>query len=236
MNEKYKFATGVWINHLGDFEDDRVYAMALDQSRWMENILAFSADGVLTDTLVSIQYIGDFDINKGLLAVGFIPDSLKKGDSIALYSTGGMLKKSWSYDHGFACRNTLIADANKIFCALSYQDLSSGKVVAYDSLGNKILEMTIPKDYSGFFKGMAYDAQRQLLYVAYIDFKAPSIGIIYAFNARGSIVAFYRIINGGSVTGIHVQNNGTLVIGVSSGYVGVDPIGSRIIRLRPLQR
>jgi hypothetical protein len=236
MNEKYKFATGVWINHLGDFEDDRVYAMVLDQSRWMENILAFSAEGVLTDTLISIQYIGDFDINKGLLAVGFIPDSLKKGDSIALYSTGGMLKKSWSYDHGFACRDILIADANKIFCALPYQDASSGKVVAYDSLGNKILEMTIPKDYSGLFNGMAYDAQRQLLYVAYIDFKTPSIGIIYAFDARGSIVAFYRIINGGCVTGFHVQNNGTLVIGVSSGYIGVDPIGSRIIRLRPLQR
>jgi hypothetical protein len=109
--------------------------------------------------------------------------------------------------------------------------------------GNKLSEKSIP--LSNFSYGMAFDTQRQLLYVvcdenkSYDEKSRPQddhqkIGTVYVFDSNYSVVALYHVFDGQSINSLRMHN-GSCFIGVQ-GYGGPRSTKTRIIKLNPVQQ
>jgi hypothetical protein len=249
----------IWQLQRSAAADEKVFVLQLntpytitsttpDTFSSFQSVLAFNSAGSCIDTILSTakKNITDIDARDGLLVIAFSADSTGEGNSISLYSLDGTIKRSWEYDRNFYCTRVLAAESNKIIAALwSKEGQMHPKVVIFDSLGNKTSELQIPCGTLSW--GIAFDTQRQRLYVSsncvkqyYFDGMNGSqdqtgVGIIYVYDNDGSIKACYRVINGGAVSAIALNNQGSLLIG-SGGTGGADPYPPRIIKLKPVQR
>jgi hypothetical protein len=243
MNPKGQLGQDIKLSYKIYCEDDRIYTLQLSQGLGMD-LVVLSAAGTVMDTLASLNCVADIDFKYGFWAVASGLDSLGQGDSIALYSLDGVLKKSWSSDKGFLCEKVLIADSNKLLCMHTCRASMLAKMVTYDFLGNKISEQSIPygPDQNSSITSMAYDAQRQRLYALYNDRNLYTDnglstcelllgGKIRVFNADYSIVANYNVYTCDRVVQIQLSKDGNLFVGVEN----LSDFNS-IIKLKPLQR
>jgi hypothetical protein len=170
--------------------------------------------------------VAGFDSYKGLCAASFYStcqDSIV--DSIALFSIDGTTKRTWELDHfDFGYTDIEFVDSNKFFIACGKMS-ESPKVISYDTLGNKLSETIIPiGTWADNIVGMAYNSQKQWLYVAVGN--SYGGGRVYLFDGNYSIITHYDVVESSSITSIGLQNNGSLFIGV----------GHKIIKLKPLNR
>jgi hypothetical protein len=240
MNPKGRMGHNVWQYQFIDIADDRVFAVQLDPASLLQNVLVF--DGALKDTLITARHVMDINVKKDMLAAAFYPDSLGSGGTITLTATDGVFKKSWLYDLGFICRKLLIADSNKLVCALSSRTSSLQKVVIYDFQGNKLSEKSLSAEILGI-EGIAYDARRQRLFLACVLKKQyqdggrlqTQVGKVCAYDDNLTVVACFNVVNCQAITSINANENGSIFIGVL-GLSGPGPVSPGIIKLKPLQR
>jgi hypothetical protein len=245
MNPKSQFETGLPPFQRIDITDDRVYAMQYDTFSGNQKIITLTTSGKFINTFLTADSgngIQAISANNGFLAVAFYSlDSIGSGSSIALFSTDGTLKKSWSCENGFFYQSLTIADSNKIYVILQSQTLGLCKIVVYDFQGNKISEKSLQSGLQ--ILDMVFDSQNQRLYIASQNLKLyrenrtvhVELATVYVYDSNFSIAALYNVIGGSDILSIRMQN-GSCFIGVSGDYGSTGKEKDRIIKLNPVQR
>lgn len=245
MQQKRIIGSGIWQYQNVCLSDDKVFALQLDQTLKLQNVLVFTTAGTLVDTFITTDQGLSIDANKNLLAIAHRFHSLDCGGSIAVFSVDGTLKSTWNFDDGLRCLRMCIGDSNKIFVALEDQTGKLKKIATYDQRGKEIAENAIESKW-GTIEAFTYDAQRQLLYVAYrSELKIHNengmyifeAGIVTVFDRNNSLIAYYNVLDGIRISTVELQENGSLFIGVIKGP-GANTVSKsdRIIKIKPLQK
>jgi hypothetical protein len=240
--ETKRFSLGFKIDGLIRVSDDRLFIRRRDENTRRYDVLSYSIEDSLLDTLVSQTDTMVWDVKYNLLATAGFPDSLGNGDSVTVMSLDDTVRHSWRYGQGGTCRGICVADTNRIFLA-SAPDLGTPlKIVEYNRSGTILSEKNLP-DIT-MFNMMAFDRKRQLLFISchdrdtlmtnsgVPDMKLRMIGMVNVYDAKFNVVAVYRVMNGTALSTMVLRADGSLYLGVT----GTGTASDQLIRFNPVAR
>jgi len=217
------------------FFDNTIFAQQLDQNSWKQNILVIPLSGDSIDTVYATERQASFDVNYGLMAFGYSADTAGDNGSVKIRSIDGSFDTTWN---GYNCTEVCVTGTDGICLALA-RTSDEVRIVECNLQGTVLEECW--SSNAGNISELAYDASRHILYAAYEAIKSfregtyprRQAGIVEAYNVKLQLVARYKVIDGFAITGLSVNPEGTLLIGVT-GISG--SIEDRIIRCRLVEQ